>query len=548
MYKIFIILLVLLSFVFSSTIKYKPITYKKDSSFKQIINKKIKGSHLKVYMPSLPYFNIISLVNGTLVRLSNTKTGWEYYLAKAHKKIDELTYDFELRKDIKFQDGTPFDANSVVRNIKEFLKGPFLYSDIHNSLKSAEKINKYKVRLHLNKPYGMLLNDLCVINFYTKKYYEKYKYIPSLTAQNTKGTGPYGAGAYMIVKGFATGLEQSNKIVLKANPYYFKKNKPYIEKITIFTKLPIKKVIDDITNYEGKLDIALIPFDKKTEIVNSKYAKLISKPSNTTFSVHMNLLKKDSKLKDIKIRQALNDALNQEKLIKFTFKNEAVKSPFILSPNAYYSENISKKYLNRKSRFSKEDLTKILNGLNLKVITQDRFMFIWKGIEYQLSKYGVKLNYTVTSDEKYVLKRLLKNREFNYDWDLLIWSTDDWNGHPWTGFFTLYTGAKWTSLHKEDFLYNAFQELFKLDINDKTFQQKVNKLLLYTYNKAYTLVLPSPNVVMALNKEVVFEPSSMAIFPLWNAKITPYHWSIRKTKELPKNRLEHLYPIRYKNE
>lgn len=533
----------LLSFVIFAR---EPIIYKEDSSVP--IKKRIKGSHLKVYMPTLPYFNIISLVNGTLVRLSNTKTGWEYFLAKKHQKIDDLTYDFWLRDDVKFQDGTAFDAQSVVENIEHFLKGPFLYSDIHNSLKGATALEKYKVRIHLKKPYGMLLNDLCVINFYTKDYYKKYDYMPSLTAQNTKGIGPYGAGAYMIVEGFATGLEQSDKIVLKANPYYFKKNKPYIETITIYTKMPISDVINKITKKEGLLDIAVIPFDKKTEIVNSKYAKLVASPSNSNLTIHINLIKQNSPLKNQKIRQALNDALNQENLIKFTFKNEAVKSPFLLSSNAYYAKDISKKYKNIKSRFSQKELKEILSGLSLKVVTQDRFLFIWKGLEYELGKYGVEFIYDITTNEKYVLNKLFNLRNSSYDWDLLIWGNDDWNGHPWTGFFTLYTGAKWTSLDKDDYLYNKYQELFKLDIDDESFQVMVDNLLLYMYDKAYTLVLPSPNMVFALNKEVIFKPSGMATFPLWDAKITQYHWSIRGDKPLPKDRLEFFYPKRYNHE
>jgi len=210
------------SFLFSNN----SITYKYDNSAKIALDKRVKGSHLKVYMPSLPYFNLISLINGTLVKLSESKKGWEYYLAYKHKKIDNLTYDFWLRDDVKYQDGSKFDANSVVENFKYFMKGPFLYSNIHKALKSVEKLDDFKVRIHLNEPYGMLLNDLCVVNFYTKKYYKKYKWVPSLTAQNTKAPGFYGAGPYIMVEGYATGLEQSKKIVLKANPFF--KNTPVL--------------------------------------------------------------------------------------------------------------------------------------------------------------------------------------------------------------------------------------------------------------------------------------------------------------------------------
>ena len=539
MYKLLFVFLLFFINLFSS----ESIKYKYDNTENIAINERVKQSHLKVYMPSLAYYNIISLINGTLVRLSESNTGWDYYLAYKHEKVNELTYDFWLRRDVKFQDGSLFDADSVVENMKYFQKGPFLYSNIHNALDYVEKLNQYKIRIHLKEPYGMLLNDLCVVSFYTKEYYEKYKWTPSLAAQNTKGTGAYGAGPYILEEGYATGLTQSEKIVLKANPYFYEKNKPYIEKITIFTQLSTAEVIDKISKKEGELDIAYIPFDKKTEIINSEYAKLITAPSNSTFTVHMNLLKEKSKLKNVEVRQALNDALDQDNLIKFAFKNEAFKSPFLLSVNAYYSKDISKKYLDRKSRFSKKELFNLLNGLELKVVTQDRFMFIWKGIEYQLLEYGVKLNYTITSNEKFVLKQLLNNKENKYDWDLLIWATEDWYGHPWTGLFTLYTKANWSSVDVDEYLVNEYKDLFKLAICDNKFQKKVDDILIYSYEKAYTLVLPSANVVVALNKEVIYKPSKMALYPLWDARITPYHHSIRKGN-LPSERLDFLYPTR----
>ncbi len=543
MFRLIVLFYLTSNFLFA----LEAISYKHDDSKSIAINHRVKNSHIKVYMPTLPYFNILSLINGTLVRLSDSNKGWEYYLAYKHKKIDDLTYDFWLRDNVKYQDGSKFDADSVVENFKHFMKGPFLYSNIHKALNYVEKIDDYKIRIHLNEPYGMLLNDLCVINFYTNAYYKKYNWRPSYTAQNTKGVGLYGVGPYILEEGYATGLEQSEKIVLRANPYYFKKDIPYIEKVTIFTQLTNKEVIDKISKKEGELDIAYIPFNKKTEIVNSKYAKLLISPSNGNLLVHFNLLKKDSKLKDVKVRRALNDAINQERLIKFIFKNEAKKAPFLLSSNAYYSKEISKKYINRKSRFSQKELKTILNGLVLNVVTQDRFMFMWKGIEYQLSKYGVKLKYYVTSDEKVVLNRLFENKNKKFEWDLLVWGDEDWNGHPWTGLFTLYPDSGWSSIIKDDYLEKEFQKLFKLDVSSEAFQKEVDKLLLYSYDKAYTLVLPSVNTVIALNKEVIYKPSKMALFPLWNAKITPYHWSIRKEK-LPKERLEYLYPIRLKNE
>lgn len=525
--------------------QYESIKYKYDDSSDIAINEKIDRSHLKIYLPSIPYSYIMRLINGTLVRLSENKNGWEYFLAKSHKKLDPLIYEFSLREDVKFQDGSAFDADSIIENFNSFKKGAFTYTDIHNKLDFVEKVSKYKIRIHLKAPYGMLLNDLARINLYTKQYLEKNGWANNIVGANTKIPGPYGSGPYILSSGYAVGLTQSEKLVLKANPYYFEKEKPYIKTITIYTKLPIDEVIKKITEEEGKLDIAIIPFDKKTEIVNSTYAKLISVKSSANFSIHMNLMNPSSKLHNKKIRQALNQALDQAQLKKFVYKNEGTISPFPLSTNSYYAKSISKKYIkNPKIFFTQKELHELLNGLNLKVVTQDRFQSLWRGIEYQLNKYGVHLFYEITTDESYVLKKLLTNREHKYDWDLLIWGNSDWYGHPWTSFFALYTKNQWSAINKDKILDKKFEELFQINNHNSLFQQKVNDILEYIYEKSYMLAIPSPNMLLALNKEVAFCPSPVAILKLWEARLTPYHWSIRGDKKLPDSRKEYIYPQR----
>ena len=533
------------SILSADEIKYPRIEYKIDDVDKIAVNKKIPTSHLKIYLPSIPYSYIMRLINGTLVRLNDSPKGWEYFIAYKHQKIDSVTYDFWLRKDVKFQDGTTLTADSVIENFEMFKKGAFTYTDIHNKLKNVEKLDDYKIRIHLNGPYGMLLNDLARINFYTKEYLKKHSWNNNIVAENTQTPGPYGSGPYILSSGYAVGLEQSGKLVLKANPYYFEKSKPYIETITIFTKIPIEDVIEKITQKEGELDIAVIPFSKKTEVVNSPFSKLVSAKSSFNISVHFNLMKKESKLKNQKIRQALNQAINQSKLIKFAYKNEGSISPFSISSNSYYAKKLSKKYIKEsKPFFNEKELHKLLNGLSLKVVTQDRFLSLWKGIEYQLNNYGVRLDYDITSDETYVLGKLLTNRKNRYDWDLLIWGNDDWYGHPWASFFTLYTKNQWSAIDKDDILDDKFRKLFELENDNPLFQELINNILEYTYKKSYMLSLPSPNFLLALNKEVSFTPSSVAILRLWEAKLSPYHWSIRGNKKLPESRKKNIMPKR----
>lgn len=143
------------------------------------------------------------------------------------------------------------------------------------------------------------------------------------------------------------------------------------------------------------------------------------------------------KTKNQKVRQALNQALNQENLLNFVYKKEGKVSDFTASINYDIVNKISKKYKLNDTKLKEEKLHRLLEGLELKVFTQDRFMFLFKGIEFQLKRYGVKLIYDITTSEKDIYKQLLntnKNKNTK-QWDLLIWGDDDWYyQNPWTVF------------------------------------------------------------------------------------------------------------------
>lgn len=541
MFKIFLscFLVVILN---AEIVLYEPLNYKIDDAKEIAIDKRIKGSHLNIYIPILPYAYIFRLINGTLLRLNGSTQGWEYYYAIKHKKVNDTTYDFTLRKNVKFQDGTPFSASSVVENFKYFLSSPYSFTFIGQYLDKVEKVDKYKVRFHLKKAYPFILNDLGRIGLYSSKYLKNYGFNDGSTVSNTEKIGLFGLGPYVLKKGIALGNKQSSKIELEYNKYFYDEKKATIESLTVYTKLSSNKVVNDISQKEGKLDIAYIPFNKKVEVLDSKYSKLIIRPSRASYSIQMNLLKKDSVLANKKVRQALNQIINQKNLIKFVYKNEGIYSPFPVSSNMSDIDKLTLEY-KLKERFTEGELKKILGGLSFNILTQDIFLELWKGIEYQLEKYNIKFNYEVSSNEKDILNKLFKNKKEVQNWDMIIWGNSDWFGNnPWNLFMLLKSTSSWSAI-KDTHLDSSLKQLVMYEQNSTEYKELLKSIIMYIQEKSYMLNLPSPNIVMALNKEVFFEPSSSVILPIWNAKITPYHWSIRKGK-YPKQRQNPILPIR----
>lgn len=522
--------------IFLTTLNADPL-YRNDDASRISIDKQVPGSHIKVYIPTMPYLYLSKLINGTLVRSSDNDQGWEFMLATALKREGNLVYIFTLREGVRFQDGSLFNADSVINNFNSFLNKSKKYVLLRERLQSVEKLSSYKVKFTFHEPFELFLDKLTRINIYTPEYLKKYEWGTQnkQTADNMMNPGPYGLGPYILKEGYATGLRQTPIIKLKANPYYYEKGLPYIENITVFTELNTETMLDMALKNEAKLDIAPIPFDQKVETLTSPYSKLISIPSNHTISVLFNMLRPNSKLKNHKIRLALNQAINQEKLLKFVYRDEGDIAPLSVNKNFAYIEDLIKDIPTYQQKLWKENpnpeehLRNILSGLELNVVTMDRHMFLWKGIEFQLGQYGVKINYTIIHNEIALLKELFSNKTTPKEWDILTWGNDSWtNSNVWSALFHFSFSEYWTTMDYEATVDQYILNYKRYQFGSQQYLDNLEELINYLYEKAFMLAVPSPNIVLAVNKEVDYTPVPILLMPLWKTKLTPYHWSIRK--------------------
>ena len=537
MYKKLLFLILFSLNILSEDLNLKE-KFRVDDSNVRIAKTLNEKSHINIFLPSIPYSYISKNTNSALIRSYDNKRKWEYDLAKDIKIINDLIFIITLRKDLRFQNGEVFSVDSVLKNLTFFKKYPFLYTNINNINFKVKKLSKYKFKIILKEKYEMFISDLARIYFYTDEYLEKYQPKGSETGTANIAPGPYGMGPYILEKGFAVGSKQTEKLELSVNPYYWNKKVPKIKHITVYTQLNVEDAIRDISKHEGKLDLMPIPFNKKIDILLSKYSKLQLSKSTNNFVIFFNLINGNKRLENKDVRIALNQALNQENLLNFVYKKEGSISPFTASINYDIVKKISKENSFKEKKFSQNEIKKLLDNLELKVFTQDRFMFLWKGIEFQLKKYNVKLIYTITNSEKDIYNQLLKtsSSKNTKEWDMLIWGDDDWYyGDPWTVFFIYEINSVWSTIKEDNLMKKYIKEYFKAKRGTKSYENITRKILFRAKSMAYTLRVPSPNKVMALNKEVIFKPYLGAMLPLWNIDITKDHWSIRKKIKYPKN-------------
>jgi len=528
---------------FSFANEIKQIEFREDDALFRIAQPLDPRSHIKVFLPSIPYSYIAKNTNAGLIRSDDNAQGWVYDLAKSHTRIDDFTYVFEIRKNLHFQDGSPLDIDSFINNLNYFKKNPFLYTNIDKINFTIKKIDKYHFQIKLDKKYEMFFLDLARIYFYTDEYLQNHYPKSENTGSATTLAGAFGAGPYILQSGYALGHKQSAKLELKANPYYWDARYPKIQNITVYTELSLDQAFEDVTQFEGKLDITPIAFNQKIDVILSNYAKLLIKESTNNITIYFNLLNGNEKIKNKEVRQALNQVLNQKNLLNFVYKNEGKISPFSTSINYEIVKKIALKNEYPQNTLSEKKIQKLLQGLNLKISTQDRFMFLWKGIEFQLQQYGVTLDFNITSSEKDIYKQLFEH----HSWDMLTWGNDDWYyKNPWTVFFIYENDSPWSAIPYDHIMQVNIEKLFETNIKSQQYEDIVTDILYRAKDMAYTLTVPSPNKVIAINKEVIYKPYKGAMIPLWKIQITKDHWSIRRDKKYPLKLQNPIKPQREK--
>lgn len=107
---------------------------------------------------------------------------------------DGLLYQFVLRQDVTFHDGTKFDAQAVKANLDYILDPDHLSQKaafMLGSFERVEVIDDYTVAIHLNAPFAPLLDSLSQVYLGIASPAALQEWGPSDYQFHQVGTGPY---------------------------------------------------------------------------------------------------------------------------------------------------------------------------------------------------------------------------------------------------------------------------------------------------------------------------------------------------------------------
>jgi peptide/nickel transport system substrate-binding protein len=276
-------------------------------------------------------FNVlVHLYDPLIQRDPKNAKKFDGVLATSWRQVKPTDYRFVLRKGVKYDDGSAFDANNVKYNIDRIMgklpgeKTPPLAAFQYTSITGVRVINPTTVDILTKSPDPLLLARLSALLLVPTDSVTKD---PNALASKPDGTGPYTLVSW----------DRNNQVVLKAKPDYYL-GKPKI------TNVIIKDMPDDASRLaaieSGAVDvISNLPPDNASQ-VTAAGAKVESVPSARITSIWLNTL--DSKpLKSVKVRQALNYAVDVNTIIKKVMSRYALRTATIVPPYfAGYSKSV----------------------------------------------------------------------------------------------------------------------------------------------------------------------------------------------------------------
>ena len=222
-------------------------------------------------------------------------------LAESWSLVDDNTWQFNLRRGVKFHNGEEFNAESVKTTMERMLPGSQL---VHaglfwTALKEVEVKDAYTVLLRGSMPIGSMLHNLTMTEM-----------LPASAMQNSEEffRKPVGTGPFKFVN-----WARGDRIVFEANREYWQPGVPKVEKATIrfipegSTRLAGLKA--------GEIDIVdRLPFEEEQAIKSTP--DLTWQPVVGVESQYIGFQCEKPPFNDTRVRQALNYGTDKETIIK----------------------------------------------------------------------------------------------------------------------------------------------------------------------------------------------------------------------------------------
>ena len=269
----------------------------------------------------------------------NARYEVEPALATKWTLINPTQVRFELRKGVKFHDGSPFTADDVIFSLGR-IKQPQGTMQIYvTDIKEIRKIDDHTIDMILNAPAPLLLRNIIDFRIMSKAWAEKnntanvqdYK----AKEENFASRNVMGTGAYRI-----TGWQPEQRITMTINPDWWDKHQGNVREV-IYT--PIKSDptrvaallsgdVDMLTDLPTQ-DVARLRADSKLKIVDGPEVRTIFlAPDMGSPELKYSNIKGKNPFADKRVRQALSMAIDRDAIRRNIMRGLSIPAGIMVAP------------------------------------------------------------------------------------------------------------------------------------------------------------------------------------------------------------------------
>ena len=379
----------------------------------------------------------------------------EPQLATDWKTTDPNTWVFNLRKGVKFSDGTDMTAKDVVFSILRAKQPTSDFKEYISTISDVKEIDNYTVQVSTSKPNPILLNQLSNIFIMSKKWSIDFGATVSqnwdggeetFSATNAMGTGPFKI----------TLREPNTKTVFERNSNWWGSMKD--NSVTEIHLLPIKNSATRVAALlSGEVDLVTdAPVQDLARIGNSADHEVVSTAQMRTIFLGMDQAADklrsgntgDNPFKKKEVRQALYQAIDIEAIKKKVMRGLSEPAGIITFPGV----NGYTKDLDKRLPYNVDAAKKLLadagypKGFDVELrCPNDRYVndeAICTAVVGMLGKIGVNVNLFAQTKSKH-FKEL---KEDKGDFYMLGWGVPTLDSHY--VFHYLYeSGASWNKVN-----------------------------------------------------------------------------------------------------
>ncbi len=359
-------------------------------------------------------------------------------LATDWKQTAPTVWRFNLRKGVRFHDGTPFTADDVIFSY-ERAKGEG--SDMKTyvgSIKEIRKIDDHAIDIVTNAPFPILPDVISLWRIMSKSWCEKNNAVTPVDVrkgkENYASTRANGTGPFMLKE-----RQPGVKTVLVPNPNWWGKKEHNLTEV-VFTPIG-----NDATRVaaliSGEIDMMQpVPLQDVQRLNGDPNLKVLQGPELRTIFLGLDQsrdellyssVKGKNPFKDVRVRKAFYQAIDIEAIRKTIMRGASTPTGLMIAPGikGFVPE------LNPRFPYDPNEAKKLLAeagygkgfevGMNC---PNDRYVNdaeICQAVAAMLARVGVKVNLNAETKATYFPKILSRNTSFY----LLGWTPGTYDSH-----------------------------------------------------------------------------------------------------------------------